>query len=324
MAIWNGYLKLHPEEEEEILQLKQLLRAAAIASRDIEMEEQLGRLKVKLGQRDNVFSRRRRIIGVAVAAVVVAIIGIWSYRAVAVTEEPVLSSIYVTEKAQRKTLTLEDGTTVVLNAGSELEVSFSLTERTVHLKGEAFFDVTHDADRPFFVNTERINLKVLGTAFNVKDYPEDKRAETSLIRGSVELKEVNRNSVVLLKPNQKYVSRSKELPAGKQEIGERKEIVSGVLPVKIDSTIATEEEQRVVETSWTRDRLVFADEPLDNIARTLERWYGVSIQLNEEGLAKKIYTASFKGEQLKDVLEALKFSNPFNYTIKNDTIMITR
>ncbi len=321
---WNNYITLHPEEREEIERMKQIVVATALAAKSVEVETQLEFLKSSIEEKEHHIRNRRKAWWMAAAAVCALLIGIRGFWQPTTTDTSRTPVIYTTEKAQKKKLLLQDGTTVVLNAGSELEIptGYNDRQRTVYLKGEAFFDVASDSLRPFFVETDRIKLRVLGTAFNVKDYPEDKTAETALIRGSVELTEAENSLVVLLKPNQKYISQKR--PPLAKDSGSEERLSGEVLPLKIDSAVSTREELHIVETSWTRDRLVFADEPLDDIAKKLERWYGVEIILTDAALGRKNYSASFEHEKLEDVLEALQFSNPFHYTYKNDTIMITR
>ncbi|WP_449436583.1 FecR family protein [Pedobacter steynii] len=92
---------------------------------------------------------------------------------------------FETRKGQKKQITLGDGTIVWLNSLSSLTLKNGFNDKTreVELTGEAYFDVAHKADKPFKVHTDQFDINVLGTAFNVKVYPDDKTAETTLIRG---------------------------------------------------------------------------------------------------------------------------------------------
>ena len=122
---------------------------------------------------------------------------------VAVTPKEIATKNGVSTK-----MVLPDGSTVWLNAGSKLDYTKigSTGNREVQLTGEAFFDVVKNPERPFIIHTSKIDVKVLGTKFNVKAYPEDKTVETSLVQGSVEVFVKNRpGEKYLLKPNQKLV-----------------------------------------------------------------------------------------------------------------------
>ena len=113
-----------------------------------------------------------------------------------------------TNKGAKSTIFLQDGTKVILNADSKLRFpkSFSGATREIYLTGEAFFDVAHNAAMPFIIHTDKMNIKVLGTEFNVKSYPEDSAYETTLIRGSIEVTLKDRPSDrIILKPKEKLI-----------------------------------------------------------------------------------------------------------------------
>src|SRR5688572_25041678 len=113
---------------------------------------------------------------------------------------------FVSAYGERKNFQLPDGSLVTLNAGSKMTIneSYGIAARDIWLEGEAFFDVKHNKELPFIVHTPAMNIKALGTTFNVKAYPGEKATETSLVNGLVEvtLKE-EKNRKVLLHPNQK-------------------------------------------------------------------------------------------------------------------------
>lgn len=119
-----------------------------------------------------------------------------------------------TKYGSRTKLVLPDGTQVWLNAGSKLsyDKTYGNTIREVSLSGEAYFDVEKNPEHPFVIHTGSINIKVLGTAFNVKSFPGEKNTETSLIRGSIEVTFKNRPSEkIILKPNEKLITANEEL-----------------------------------------------------------------------------------------------------------------
>src|SRR5690606_22571909 len=99
------------------------------------------------------------------------------------------NSTEVSKPGERKSIQLPDGTKVMLNAGSTIHIAadFNATSRQLTLVGEAFFDVVHNAEKPFIIHTGAMDIKVLGTVFNVRAYPGDKTSETSLLKGSVEV-----------------------------------------------------------------------------------------------------------------------------------------
>lgn len=114
-----------------------------------------------------------------------------------------------TEMGMKTKKRLSDGSVVWLNAGSRLRYpeKFSSGQREVYLSGEGYFEVKASAGHPFIIHTSKMDIRVLGTEFNVRSYDDEDFAETALIRGAVEvaMKETGNNAPVLLKPNQKII-----------------------------------------------------------------------------------------------------------------------
>lgn len=202
-------------------------------------------------------------------------------------------------------IVLSDGTKVHLNAGSSLKypVKFITGEnRKVFLKGEAFFDVTKDEQHPFVVNTNELNIRVLGTSFNVSSYPEDTMISTVLVEGSVRLYnadgEFSKDRSSLLKPSYKACW-DKEKYDLKME--------------KVDTAIYT---------GWTKGKLIFKDMPFKNIRKKLERKYDIKIINNNKTLENNTYNAVFDIETIEQVLETLNKNYPIEYEIKENQIII--
>ena len=152
-------------------------------------------------------------LAIAAAIAVIVSIGIWmtlqpaAQNNIAATIQK--KSEVVAGKGIRSKLVLPDGTQVWLNSDSRLlyDEAFDGKQREVTLQGEAYFDVTKNPDRPFIVHTSAIDIRVLGTAFNVKSYPAEKTIETTLIHGLVEVINKNRPdaSKIILRPKEKLV-----------------------------------------------------------------------------------------------------------------------
>ncbi|RPE09022.1 DUF4974 domain-containing protein [Chitinophaga lutea] len=226
-------------------------------------------------------------------------------------------------------VSLPDGTTVTLNAGSELryEPDFNQTHREVALTGEAYFDVTKDADKPFIIHTGKMDIRVLGTSFNVKAYPEDLTTEASLIRGSIEVTPTAQpGRRFVLKPNEKIVLPNQQLtnsPGAMPEelfatMQEKGYAVSNVSINPADSTVA--------ETAWVSNRLAFMNESFKEIALQLERKFEVKVIFENEAIAALRFTATFDNENIAQTLEALQYTAtaPFTFRIDQQNIYITR
>ncbi|MEX0315501.1 MAG: FecR domain-containing protein [Allomuricauda sp.] len=201
-------------------------------------------------------------------------------------------------------LVLSDGTQVKLNAGSTIKYPIQFIEgisREVEIWGEAYFDVTKDENHPFLVNANNIQVKVLGTKFNVSSYPEDEDINTVLVEGSVQLSDSKNGNVqdsFIIVPNQKA---SWDKQKGEMTIEE------------VDTNIYT---------SWINGRIVFKNTPFKNIRKKLERRYNVTIVNNNASLDEKFYNASFDIETIHQVMEAFKENYSIDYTVTNNQIII--
>jgi transmembrane sensor len=229
----------------------------------------------------------------------------------------------MTRYGSKTNLLLPDGSSVWLNAGSELhyDSSFGKTVREVTLSGEGFFDVVKDARRPFIIHTGRINIRVLGTAFNVKSYPGEKTIETSLIRGSIEVTFRDRlTERMILKPNQKLVvSAVDKTPDPGAAAGAMK-----VFPtVAIRALSHFGADSLVTETAWVQNKLVFQDQSFRELARMMERWYAIRIDFRGTSLDTLHFTGNFEKETIEQALTALQVSSKFIYTIHNNEVELS-
>jgi transmembrane sensor len=256
---------------------------------------------------------------------------IWVLKPVTKTPVPVATvpqevklKSAVTQNGVRKKLVLPDGTGVWLNAGSKLNyenVGKGAT-REVYLTGEAYFDVVKNPKRPFIIHTSAMDVRVLGTQFNVKAYPDDATVETSLIHGSVQvfLKNAPGKSY-LLKPNQKLV-----LHKQKQDVAApvdmRPNTVLSVPKISIKKLSYINGSSHASETAWTYNLLSFKDEPFSEVAQKLERWFDVQIEFKKEHLKEVRLTGSFENETLQQAVAALQFSTSFQYKIENKKLLI--
>jgi len=239
--------------------------------------------------------------------------------------QPVQTADYETAIAQKKTIRLPDSTLVVLNAKTSLHIDkgFGIDSRIVTLIGEAFFDVKHNQQKPFIVQTNACKIKVLGTAFNVKAYPGETTSETSLLRGSIELTIKNDNNrKFLLKPNEKAVIYNKDINTNDGAI-KHESLRGKTEKIAIKNITKGVDEGVIAETAWSQNRLEIVNEKFLTIQSTLERWFDVTIHFNDEKVKDYQFTATFEDETIEQVLTALKLSYPFKYTIKGRDVYIS-
>jgi len=230
-----------------------------------------------------------------------------------------------TNLGSKSKIQLPDGTQVWLNSDSKLTYSenFQGPFREVSLTGEAYFDVVKDKEHPFLIHTQSIDLKVLGTAFNVRSYANEKKTETSLIHGSVEVTlHNNPDKKIILKPNEKLVIQNNQFTMipGKTIT----EAFDEDEPIMVLSKVHFQkEDSSATETLWVKNKLGFDGETLENIASKIERWYDVKIIIREERLKSYEYSGVFEDESLQQVMDALKLTGNFNYTINKKEVIIT-
>ncbi|GAO42772.1 FecR family protein [Flavihumibacter petaseus] len=232
-----------------------------------------------------------------------------------------------TRNGSKSKIQLPDGTQVWLNSGSKLTYGkeFNGTQREVNLTGEAFFDVVKDSLKPFIIHARNVNIRVVGTAFNVKSYPGDKTTETSLIRGIIEVNINNRPAEkIILKPNEKLVVASDDSLVAAQPTSNGKVKEKKMSPqVVIDNISYLPSDSTVIETSWMENKLIFTDESFRELANRMERWFGVVIRFEKPELEQIRLTGTFQGETLQQALRALTITAPFSYSINKDKVTIS-
>jgi transmembrane sensor len=189
---------------------------------------------------------------------------------------------------------LGDGTKVWLNHGSKLKYPYHFEgdNRKVFLTGEAYFEVAHNAKIPFIVGTSHLDVKAIGTAFNVSAYPHEDVVETSLVEGKIILYESkNNNEIKALTPGEclKFDSKLNDFTLESGNIGKY--------------------------TAWKDGMLVFKNDPVDVIAKKLERWYNIEVEITNEKIKEFPFTATFTDETLPQVLELLSLATPVSYQL---------
>lgn len=204
-----------------------------------------------------------------------------------------------TPKGISRKIMLPDGSKVVLNVDSKLRYSgtFQDSLREVFLTGEAYFEVKKDVSRPFVVHAGEMNVKVLGTSFNVRSYSEDQDTKATLVDGSVEIESAY-GAPVKLKPLQ---------TASLDRQDKRIEI----------KRVSAEE-----AVSWKEGKLIFRETLMEDVLEDLERRYDVKFDIQSEVLYDYLYTGTFDNLTIDEVLKVLKISSPIEYKRENEKIIL--
>lgn len=200
-------------------------------------------------------------------------------------------------------ITLEDGTKVWLNAESQLSYpdTFRSDERRVILKGEAYFRVARNEEKPFYVESDGQLVRVYGTEFNIRTYEEDAAVYTTLISGSVALQAAGKlNAELFLTP-------------GRQAVFDKKEASAFV------RTVDTE-----VVTGWRRGLFVFEEQNLGQIMAALARWYNFDYEFTDNVLSETVFMGSVpRYGDFNEVLEILEKSGGVKFRMNGKTVTVS-
>jgi len=292
-----------------------------------EAGEHPGEEPVATGNGRKWYTRSLVIYAVAASVMIAILIPVLNKSHVAPKQSaPFAQNLVSTRNGSKTKIQLPDGTQVWLNADSKIAYGNDFTGscRQVSLKGEAFFDVVKDASRPFIIHTDAVDIKVLGTAFNVRSYPNEKVMETALIRGAIEVT-LHRNpgKKIMLKPNEKLIVKNDSvlLPASDIKVKSNDKPIPLLTLTQVHH-VREGADSATLETLWTKNKLVFDGETLQQVALKLERWYGVKVTIQSNQLKNVEYSGVFDDEELPEVLYALKVSGNFNYSIKKKEVII--
>ncbi len=217
------------------------------------------------------------------------------------TAEPAAMMTVLT-KAETKNVILPDGTRITLNHYSSLSYpkKFEEKNRKVALSGEAYFEVTKDTKHPFIVETKPVNIRVLGTHFNVEAYPNDPEIKTTLLKGSIAVCNKNNSRKLILKPNE-----------------------SAVYNKENASLTQAHTSKALDEIVWRQGDFIFSNCTLQEIGRKLSNSFGINIEIQDESLRNHKLTARFEDdERLEEILNLLKIVGDFSYIRNEEKIII--
>ena len=280
--------------------------SSGVAAKDkvFDKEEAFARFQKRIGKKEPKVYRFSWKTFYRVAAVILIVLlplaGYWKGQE---TLRQTFSDMVVEAPLGARTkLYLPDGTLVWLNAGSKITYSqgFGMDNRQLSLEGEGYFEVVHNQDLPFEIHTHEVDLRVLGTKFNFKNYSDDEEVTVSLLEGKVSLhNSLKSMSDLYLSPNEKMVLNKRT--------GEM-----------VKSRARTENSML-----WTNDELFFDEELLEDIAKKLMRSYDVRIEI-ADSLKNRRFYGSFKvmGNTIEEVLETIASTNRMKYRYENEKYIL--
>ena len=213
------------------------------------------------------------------------------------------AKVFTTEKGQRATIRLADGSRVRLNVDSKLTLppDFADSTREVMLEGEAYFDVARDVARPFIVKAGEASVRVLGTSFNVEAYAGEERVQVAVAEGEVALKadESERQDTVVLRPRQLGVASGRHLQAVRHGVDLLRYV------------------------AWTKGKLVFTDAPFEEVRRKLSRWYDLQVEMQGPPGTVDRLNATFDNAPLSQILKAVGAALDLEYSYDRSEGIVT-
>jgi transmembrane sensor len=276
--------KTHPEDSEKSISTKFFIK---------EIDQ--------LREKNRLLSLRYRMwLGIAASLLFLFCIASFVFLSrTKLLEKTVTESI--APNGQKSQLILADGTKVYLNSGTILRYDnrFGKQNREIELAGEAYFEVARNEKAPFIIYTSDVEVRVLGTKFNVMAYPDDPCIETTVTEGTVNVKERTGDKSLIITANQKASY------------------------TKIKKTLISSVVNPVTFTSWKENILYFDNENFENVISKLERWYDVSIHLEGKDSIDDRFTLTVKNESLKEVLDLISLTTPLRYKIQDNNVSIS-
>ena len=321
---WIGQ---NPENKKKFQEIRRIwqLSGDAVSSQDMELnlDQEWNRLGRQINDQEaslsnknsdqkrywsfrssSIHSATQKFIRIAAVFLVAGLFGVLSYHGWyqpdQKEQQEVLRKIS-TDNGQRANLTLADGTEVMLNADSELELptKFASDVREVHLNGEAYFNVSENKEKPFLVHSSGSTVRVLGTAFSVRSYPEDQQVQVVVEEGRVSF------------------GKEKEAENEKAILG-RNELGTFDLST---NTLATQTVDDIeLYMSWRNGYLKFEKDQLDKVAKALERRYDVEVIFEDSTLKELLLTAYLKSRSLRNVLDVITTSLEIEYELDENTV----
>jgi transmembrane sensor len=242
----------------------------------------------------------------AIAASVLVLFGVWismQYLSDSNLSKDVSSPVVysvITQPGEKTRVVLGDGSEVMMNSDSEITYTDFKNDsvREIHLKGEAFFDVVKDTKRPFIVKSGKLITRVLGTSFNISSYDDLSTMHVTVATGKVQVEDVGAKRIFDLNPAQQ-LSYNKE-----------------------NSEINQSEVDVTTITAWKENVLVFESMPMHEVARVLERWYGISVKFEDDALAMKTISGRYQNDHIYNLLEGLTFMLEADYRIEGERSVV--
>jgi transmembrane sensor len=309
-AYWKDWMRKHPDKVKEVKLAREMILGFQYQHTHRLPQDTYDSMLNTLRQRQYSARHEEKRGGKAfsriAACLLLLLAGGWaawySSQPAPVNErEPVPLVMKRTQIGEKLTLKLPDGSRVKLNANSILvfPAVFDQHKRYVKLEGEALFDVVKDTHRPFTIMSGNVQTRVLGTSFNIRAYEEEPDVTVAVVSGKVSVKG-NEIHEALLLPNEvsHYHKTDSSLSSTKQDVGDL--------------------------IAWSRNILIFDEDPAEEVWKKLENWYGVNIIVPKEQVIQGHYSGRYHNESLERVLDGISYASEFVYEIQENKNVIIK
>lgn len=310
IVFWQEHLLRHPEEKEVIEQAAEFIKSLQLKKIDLKEEHReyyFRKLEEFLRKEDSSnlkFSWKRQylvmtaaVIALVLASSVLVLKFPFSNDEVANTT-PIANVEKYSPRGQKLIVTLKDGSRVKLNSESSLISldDFGINERSVRLKGEAFFEVTKDESKPFIIETETGFIRVLGTSFGIRANSQSE-VKVAVVEGIVQVDaRTTEDQAIVIRNQMATLSASGEILTGGFDYDEM--------------------------LGWNSGVLYFKEAAFPEVMKKLELWYGVSFKIEREANIPEGFTGRYENPSLKEVLNAIGYTSNFEYEIIKNIVYI--
>lgn len=314
---WKSFLENHPEKTNDVLSAKALLNSLHYQGlRDDQLNAgERSQMFEKIVQESSRIQPKRRPsiappvykVAAAIAFIIASAVVLSRFVFTHPDHSELISEGAIITKSvplgQKLTIQLSDGSVVKLNSGSSLTYPEQFNDtREATLEGEAFFDVEKDPERPFIVKTGSVRTTVLGTSFSVKHYKDEAEIKVAVLTGLVGVNRISEDQRVL----DEIILRPMQMASFNHD---------GAKIVKNDLDY-----KQVF--AWKDNVIYFENSGLDEILKTLERWYGVQFELHRPISKEKDFTGRYDNKSLSAVMEGLSYIFEFKFTINDKKVII--
>jgi transmembrane sensor len=334
LEMWRNGSELNQNIYDEIIEDINIKEAILTKKWDDNSKEWGKLINAIAPPKENItISRKTLFLTTSAAAVILLLIGICSglFFEINIQKRNQIPDGYTyvfSPRGQRTRVILPDQTKVWLNSESSLRypINYNQKNREVLIKGEAFFEVHKNPLKPFLVYANEIKVKVYGTSFNIKAFPNEKNIETTLIEGKLSITTQGKNGKageeIFLKPNEKCIyNRSLAI-----KLDVPTNVISPKAVIKDSKTPSVKNEPAIIvssninpeeEVNWKNGKLIFKEETFGELAIKLERWYDMKIHFTDDKIKNYKFTGAFDKETINQAFEALRLSSQqsFKYEI---------